>query len=140
MTVRAAGSPIRYTASTLPTRSTTAIVALIPSAIASATPWLKICCTSETVKNVVALAQLPVQSVPAGAALAPAELTAEPPPEQAVHMAATNMALSPLRTLIFILSRALPALLLQGDTCGNSHIAWSPDQARFGRRDTRDTC
>jgi hypothetical protein len=57
------GSPIRKTARTLPTRSTTAMVALTPRAFASPTAWAMMVCTSETERDTPAVKQLPLQSV-----------------------------------------------------------------------------
>src|SRR5580704_150979 len=120
MSVRAAAAPMRYTASTLPTRSTTAMVAFTCRAFASATPWAMICCTSPTVRKVEAFAQLPVHSTPAGEGLVPTELTAEPPPEHAATIAATAIDQNPLPIFIVILPHGLPRLWTWGDTHGNS--------------------
>src|SRR5688572_27626096 len=61
VTERLPAKPMRYTPSTLPTRSTTAIVALALRACASATAWAITCCTSAAVRFEFAVAQLPVQ-------------------------------------------------------------------------------
>src|SRR5690348_10643252 len=79
-TWRVAAVPIRYTASTLPTRSTTAMVALVLRACASAMACARTVCTSLTVRLEVGVAQLPLQL---GVVSVPVRLCVSLPDEQA---------------------------------------------------------
>src|SRR3974390_1407020 len=78
------------------------MVALTCRARASATPWAMIRCTSEVARKVVASAQLPVHSVPAGAELVPAALCAAPPPEHAAAPISAARVHAPLAIAIVL--------------------------------------
>src|SRR5579862_3672844 len=103
-TVLVTGWVIRKTASTLPTRSTTAIVAAALRAWASPTACAMTCCTSATERKVEGLAQVPRQ--PAGAV--PLELTAGPLPPQAV---ASSAVATTVRNRMPALTAGAPSLV-----------------------------
>src|SRR5450759_5494895 len=87
--VKVAAAPfILNTPSTLPTRSTTAIVALAPRACASATACAMTCCTSATVNALgLAASQPPLHPSPPPA----------PPPHPASRDALTTVSYTHLR-------------------------------------------
>ena len=88
--VRPAGEPSRYTASTLPTLSTTAMVAVVFRACASNTACASTCSTSATESATPGFWQPPAQP-PVGSV--PTLLPPEPPP----HPTCTTSAIAPTR-------------------------------------------
>ena len=94
VTERVAAAPMRYTASTLPTRSTTAMVALTPRACASATACAMTCWTSATVRLVVEPPQLPLQPPVVSV---PVVVATGSPPEHAATSASCRASMHMIR-------------------------------------------
>ena len=103
-TVTVAGAPvIAKTASTLPTRSTTAMVARWLRACASATARATMPCTCATLNALAAVAQLPEQSCETGAAgvetRPPPPAVPPPPPQPPINSASAADSIAATRVI-----------------------------------------